>query len=68
MVYADSGEVIDITRLGQANHWVDQDIGLSGARSTNSEFSMGAVHGVSGLESYDSLPSEFVEVQSQFGG
>lgn len=68
LVYADSGEVVDITRLSETDHWVNQDIGLSGASGTNSEFSVGAMHGVSGLESYDSLPSEFVEMQSQFGG
>jgi hypothetical protein len=53
LVDADAGEVVNVTGLGHTDHRVDQDVGLAGAGSTNSQLSVSAVHGVSRLESND---------------
>jgi hypothetical protein len=57
--------VVNVARLGESNDGVDQDVGLLGAGGADGQFAMGAVHGVAGLESYDTLPAELVEEGSQ---
>jgi hypothetical protein len=46
LVDADTGKVVDVSRLCETDNWVDQDIGLTGASGTDSELSVGSVHGV----------------------
>jgi hypothetical protein len=47
---------------------VDQDIGLASASSTNGQLTVSSVHGVSSLESNNSVPAELVEVNTQLRG
>lgn len=46
LVDADTGEVVDITRLRQTDDGVDQDVGLAGTSSTDGQLTVSAVHGV----------------------
>lgn len=62
LVDTDTGEVVDVTGLGETDDGVDQDIGLAGTGGANGQFTVSTVHGVSGLESDNSGPAEFVEV------
>jgi hypothetical protein len=68
LVDADTGEVVNVAGLGEADDGVDEDIGLAGAGSADRQLTMGAVHGVARLERDDLLPAELVEVQTQFRG
>lgn len=68
LVDTDTGEVVDVTRLGHANDGVDEDVGLLRAGSTDGKLTVSAVHGVASLESDDLLPSELVEVGSELRG
>jgi hypothetical protein len=68
LISPNSGVVIDISRLGQSNNRVNEDVGSSLSSSSDGEFSVGSVHWVSGLESDNSPPREFVEVCSELGG
>lgn len=47
LVDTNTSEVVNITRLGQADDGMDQHIGLTSTGGANSEFTMGSVHGVS---------------------
>jgi hypothetical protein len=67
LVDADTGEVIDVTRLGKTNDGMDQHIGLARPRSADSQLAMRAVHGVPRLEGHDLLPAQLVKVQTQLG-
>jgi hypothetical protein len=68
LVDTDTGEVVNVTGLGQANDGVDEDVGLAGAGSADRQLTVSAVHGVPGLESDDLGPAKLVKVQTQFGG
>lgn len=68
LVDTDSGEVVDVTRLGQTDDGVDQDIGVVRASGADSELTVGAVHGVSGLEGDNLGPAQLVEVLADLGG
>lgn len=68
LVGADTGEVVNVTGLGQTDDGVDQDIGLAGASRADSQFTVSTVHGVTGLESDDTGPAQLVEVDTQFRG
>lgn len=68
LIRPDTGVVVDVARFSETDDGVDQDIRPVLPSSANSEFSVGAVHRVSRLESDDFAPSEFVEICSQFGG
>lgn len=68
LVDSDTSEVVNVTGLGQADNRLDEDVGLLGAGSTNSQLTVSSVHGVSGLESDDLLPAELVEVSAELGG
>lgn len=68
LVDTDSGEVVDVARLGKTDNGVDQDIGVVGASGADSQLTVSAVHGVSGLESDDLGPAQLVEVQADLGG
>ena len=62
LVSPNSGVVVDISRLGQSDNRVNEDVGSSLSSSSDGEFSVGSVHWVSGLESDNSPPRKFVEV------
>jgi hypothetical protein len=68
LVDTDTSEVINVTRLSETDHGVDQNIGLSGASSANSKFPVCSVHRISCLESNDLGPAKFVKVQTKFCG
>ena len=68
LVGTDTGEVVNVTGLGKTNNGVDQDVGLVGAGSTDSQLTVSSVHGVSGLESDNSGPAELVEVDTELCG
>lgn len=48
MVNTDTGEMVDVTGLGQTDDRVNEDVGLTGTGSTDSEFPVCAMHGVPG--------------------
>jgi hypothetical protein len=60
--------VVNVTGLGETNNGVDEDVGLARAGSADSQFTVSAVHGVSGLESDNSGPAKLVEVQTDLCG
>jgi hypothetical protein len=68
LVDTDTGEVIDVSRFREPDDWVDKDICLTGTSCADSQLSVSSVHGVSGLESDDLGPAEFVEVKTEFCG
>jgi hypothetical protein len=47
---------------------VNKDVCLAGSSGADSEFTMGSVHGVTGLEGYYASPVEFCEMRSKFCG
>jgi hypothetical protein len=50
LVNTNSGEMVDISRLGKTDHRVDENIRLAGTSSTDSQLSVSSVHRVSRLE------------------
>ena len=50
-VDTDTGEVIDISRLGHTDNGVDEHVGLGVTSSTEGQLTVRAMHGVTGLES-----------------
>lgn len=68
LVDTDTGEVVNVTGLGQANNGVDENVGLASAGSADGQLTVSAVHGVPRLESNDLGPAKLVEVQTQFRG
>ena len=68
LVDTDSGEMVDIAGLGQADNGVDEHVRLLLAGGADSQLAVGAVHRVPRLEGDDSGPAELVEVQPQFSG
>jgi hypothetical protein len=67
LVSPDSGVVVNISRLGKTDNWVNEDVRSPLSSGSDSEFSVGSVHGVSGLERDDSPPRELVEMCSELG-
>jgi hypothetical protein len=68
LVDTDTGEVVNVTGLGESDDGVDQDVGLTVTGSADSQLSVSTVHGVTGLESDDLGPSELLEVSAKLGG
>ena len=68
LVGTDTGEVVNVTGLGQTDDGVDEDVSLLGAGGTDGQLTVSSVHGVSGLESDNSVPAELVEVNAQLCG
>lgn len=60
--------MVNISRFGEADDRVDEDVCLASAGGTDGEFTVGAVHGIASLEGDDTGPAEFLEVETQFGG
>lgn len=68
LVDTDAGEVVDVTRLGQTNNGLDENVGLLRAGSADRQLTVSTVHRVSGLESNDLFPAELVEVSTKLRG
>lgn len=68
LVHTDTREVVNVSRLGKAHDWVDEDVGLTGTGSTDGELTVSAVHGVTGLECDDLGPAKLVEVKTELCG
>lgn len=68
LVDTDTGEVVNVTGLGETDDGLDQDVGLLGAGGADRQLTVSSVHGVSGLESDDLLPAELVEVSAELRG
>jgi hypothetical protein len=62
LVDTDTGEVVNVTGLGETDDGVDKHVGLSGAGSNDGQLTVSAVHGVTGLESDNLGPAELLEV------
>lgn len=65
LVDTDTGEVVDVAGLGEADDGVDEDVGVVRAGGADGEFPVGAVHRVTGLESDNLGPAELVEVSAE---
>lgn len=63
-----TGEVVNVTGLGQTDDGVDENVGLLGTSSAHGQLPVRTVHGVTGLEGDHSVPAELVEVNAQFRG
>jgi hypothetical protein len=50
LVNTNSGEMVDISRLCKTDNRVDENIGLAGTSSTDSQLTMSSVHWISSLE------------------
>ena len=61
------GVVIDVARLGQADHGVDQQVGLGLGRGPHGQLDVGAVHRIAGLEGHDLAPALAGELRAQLG-
>lgn len=68
LVSADTGEVVNVTGLGQTDDGVDQDICLARASRADGQLTVSTVHGVTGLEGDDAGPAQLVEVDAQLSG
>lgn len=68
LVDTDTGEVVNVSGLGKTNNGVDENVGLTVTGGANSQLTMSAVHGVTGLESDNSGPAKLVEVETQLSG
>jgi hypothetical protein len=68
LVDTDTGEVVNVTGLGETDDGLDEDVGLLRAGSADRQLTVSTVHGVSGLESNDLLPAELVEVSAELRG
>lgn len=68
LVDAHARKVVNVAGLGQADDGVDEDVGVVRAGSADRQFTVGAVHGVAGLEGDDPAPAELVEVCAQLSG
>ena len=66
LVAADPGEVVDVARFGHADDGVNEQVRLNLFRGPESQFLMGAVQGVPGLERHDLAPAKLPEVGAQF--
>jgi len=64
-VNANSGEVVDISRLCETDDWVDENICLTSTRGTNRQLAMSSVHWVSSLECDNLGPAELVKVKAE---
>lgn len=68
LIDADTGEVVNVARLGHADNGVDEDVGLLRAGSADRQLTVSTVHWVSGLEGDNLLPAKLVEVGAELGG
>jgi hypothetical protein len=57
--------VVNVTRLGQANDGMDEDICLMLACGTDSQLTVRTVHGIARLECDNFPPCELFEVRAE---
>ena len=62
LVHTDAGVVVDVAWFSQTNNWVDEDVRLTLACSTDRQLTVCTMHRVAGLESDNTTPSEFLEM------
>ncbi len=67
LVAADPGEMVDVPRLGGADHRVDQQVGLGHLRRAVGQLLVRPVHRIAGLEGDDPRPSPLLEQPAQVG-
>lgn len=68
LVSSNSGVVVDVSWFGKTDDGVNKNVGSSLSGGSDGQLSVGSVHWVSGLESDDLSPRDFVEVGSKLGG
>lgn len=68
LIGTDTSEVVNVTRLGQTNDGVDQDVSLARASRADGQLTVSTVHGVTGLESDNAGPAQLVEVNAELSG
>lgn len=66
LIHSHPSVMVNISRLRHPDDRVDEDICLTLTCRTNGQLAMSAMHGVSGLESDDFAPREFLEVCTEF--
>ena len=67
-VHPDASVMIDVAGFCQPHDWMDEDVGLALASSSDGQFPVCTVHGVPGLESDDLAPGELFEMGAKLGG
>ena len=67
LVRSNTGVVVHVSRLGETDDRVDQDVGLSLSGGSYSQLSVSSVHGVPGLEGDNLAPCHLLEEVSEFG-
>ena len=67
-ITAHTREVINITRLGHANHGVDQQVGFHFACRAKSQFLVATVQRITGLEGDYFAPAKFAKAATEFRG
>jgi hypothetical protein len=65
LVAAHAGEMVDVARLGHADHGMDQQVRLRLARGAEGQFLVRAVQRVARLEGDDAAPAELAEIGAQ---
>lgn len=65
LVYPHSRIVINVARLGKADHRMNQDVNLMLACRSYGQLAMSSVHGIASLEGDDFTPCQFLEVGSE---
>jgi hypothetical protein len=68
LVSPNTGEVVDVSGLGETDDGVDEDVGATLTSRSDRELTVSAVHGVTSLESDDLPPCDLVEVRAELGG
>jgi hypothetical protein len=58
--------VINISGLGESDDRVNEQVSLALTGSTDSQLTMGTMHGVTGLESNNAGPLKLLEVSTKF--
>ena len=68
LVAAHAREVVDVTGLGQADHRVEQQVGLGDLGGALGQLLVRPVHRVAGLECDDPGPAPLLEPMPEIGG
>jgi hypothetical protein len=62
-----AGVVVDVARLGQPDHRVDEQVGAALLGRPEGDLLVGPVHGVAGLEGHDLGPAHLLELVAHLG-
>jgi hypothetical protein len=60
--------MVYVARFRETDDGMNEDVCLVGSGCTDGEFTVGAVHGIAGLESHDAGPVEFGKMCAELGG